>query len=212
VPSIAAGLALTSVGLSAVDASVIASRRNQIAELMHLALADGTTETEMHRAIGSNYWIFGSQYARIAPRRGFVPLDQYYYALLHPDQSIHIVELKGPGCSLVRDHPSHHIVSNDVHEAVSQCLNYLRALDELGMGLEATYRNELSLNIDFRRARETVIIGHFKSGDVGSPEEVQIQQTIRSYNGHFSRIQVTTYSDLLDTAARALRFESGDEL
>lgn len=212
VTSIVAGLASTSAGLSAVEASVIASRRKKIAELVALAAADGTTERQMHRAIDANYWVFGSQYARIAPRRGFVPLDQYDYALLHPDESIHIIELKGPGCSLVRDHRSHYIVSNDVHEAVSQCLNYLRALDELGMSLETTYRNELGLNIDFRRARGTVIIGCFKSGDSSSLEKAQVQQTIRSYNAHLSRIQVITYSDLLDTAARALRFESDDEL
>lgn len=212
VAGVVTGLTSTSTGLSAVEAAVIASRRNKIAELAALAAADGTTETEMHQAIGTNYWIFGSQYVRIAPRRGFVPLDQYDYALVHPDESIHIIELKGPGCSLVRKHRNHYIVSNDVHEAVSQCLNYLRALDELGMALETTYRNELGLNIDFRRARGTVIIGHSKSADTGSPEEFHLQQTIRSYNAHLSRIQVITYSDLLDTAARALRFEINDKL
>jgi hypothetical protein len=165
----------------------------------------------MHQAIGTNYWIFGGQYARIAPRRGFVPLDQYDYALLNADESIHIIELKGPGCPLVRDHRSHYIVSNGVHEAVSQCLNYLRALDELGAGLETTYRNELGVNIDFRRARGTVVIGHSKRDDPRGPQEFQIQQTIRSYNAHLSRIQVITYSDLLDTAARALRFETDDK-
>jgi hypothetical protein len=30
---------------------------------------------------------------------------------------------------------------------------------------------------------------------------------IRSYNAHLSRVQVTTYSELLDSADRALRFE-----
>jgi predicted component of type VI protein secretion system len=34
-----------------------------------------------------------------------------------------------------------------------------------------------------------------------------IQQTIRSYNAHLSRIEVMTYKDLADTAERALTFE-----
>ena len=38
-------------------------------------------------------------------------------------------------------------------------------------------------------------------------DERTIQQTIRSYNAHLSRIEVVTYKDLADTAERALAFE-----
>jgi hypothetical protein len=39
-------------------------------------------------------------------------------------------------------------------------LRYLHSLDEQGPTLQTTYRNELGLDIDFRRARGTVVIGH----------------------------------------------------
>ena len=82
VASVVTGLASTSVGLSAVEAAVIASRRRVIADLQALAVAAGTTETVMHQAIADNYWIFGGQYVGIAPRRDFALLDQHDYPLL----------------------------------------------------------------------------------------------------------------------------------
>jgi Shedu protein SduA, C-terminal len=211
VAGVVTGLASTSVGLSAVESAVIASRRNIIAHLQALAAADGTTETLMHRAIAGNYWVFGGQYVSIAPRRDFALLDQHDYPLLCADGSIQIVELKGPGCALVRKYRNHYIVSNEVHEATSQCLNYLRSLDEQGQMLQTAYRNELGIDIDFRRARGTVVIGHLARSETSTASRFQIEQTIRSYNAHISRIQVITYSDLLDSADRALRFEAPAE-
>src|SRR5262249_48731190 len=167
--------------------------------------------TAMHQAIANNYWIFGGQYVGIAPRRDFALLDQHDYPLLCADGSIHIVELKGPGCTLVRKYRNHYIVTNEVHEATSQCLNYLRSLDEQGLTLQTNYHNELDVDIDFRRARGTVIIGHLDRGEASGASTFQIVQTIRSYNAHLSRIQVITYSDLLDAADRALRFEALSE-
>jgi hypothetical protein len=103
------------------------------------------------------------------------------------------------------------IVTNEVHEATSQCLNYLRALDEQGLGLQGTYHNEFGMDIDFRRARGTVIIGNLDPGEESSIAPFQVVQTIRSYNAHLSRIQVVTYSELLDSAERALQFEYQNE-
>lgn len=211
VAGVVTGLASTPAGLSAVEAAVIASRREIIANLQALASAGDTTETIMHQAIASNYWIFGGQYIGIAPRRDFTFLDQYDYPLLCSDGSIQIVEFKGPRASLVRRHRNHLIVTNEVHEATSQCLNYLRALDEQGLGLQGTYHNEFGMDIDFRRARGTVIIGNLDPGEESSIAPFQVVQTIRSYNAHLSRIQVVTYSELLDSAERALQFEYQNE-
>jgi Shedu protein SduA, C-terminal len=206
VAGVVTGLASTSAGLSAVEAAVIASRREIIAKLQALAAAEDTTETIMHRAIANNYWIFGGQYVGIAQRRDFALLDQHDYPLLCADGSIQIVELKGPRASLARRYRNHFIVTNEVHEATSQCLNYLRSLDEQGPTLQATYHNEFGTDIDFRRARGTVVIGHLNHAEASSIAPFQVKQTLRSYNAHLSRIQVVTYSELLDSAERALQF------
>lgn len=179
-------------------------RRQLVARLRELALAEDVTEIKMHNTLGANYWVFGGQYVGIAARRTLMPLDQLHIPPVCADRSLHIVELKGPGSKIVRKHRSHLIVAD---EAVSQCMNYLRSLDDMGATFQTVHRNELGLGYDYRRARGTVVIGH---QDRARPTDVtreQVDQTIRSYNVHLSRVQVITYDDLLDSAERALNFE-----
>jgi hypothetical protein len=213
VSGVMVGLTSTAAGLSAAEAAVIDSRRRLVSKLQALAMEPDATETKMHKDMVGNYWLFGGQYIGETPRRNFVPLDQHDIPLISSDGSLQIVELKGPDCTLIQKHRNHYIVSNEVHEAVGQCLNYLRALDEMGSTLRTQYRDELNVDLDFRRARGTVVIGHPDRGRPAEAIKAQVEQTIRSYNAHLTRIQVTTYADLLEAADRALRFEiDADEL
>ncbi|MCA2218046.1 Shedu anti-phage system protein SduA domain-containing protein [Jidongwangia harbinensis] len=206
IEDILSGITSTPRGLSAAEASVIQRQRDVVTELQRLAIEPKTTETAMQAAIGKNYWLFGGQYIGMA-QRSLVPLDQYDIPLICADGSLHIVELKGPGARLVREHRGSLIVADEVHEAVSQCLNYLRSLDETGATLQTLRHNEGRPAYDFRRSRATVIIGHPDRSATAEINRTRIEQTIRSYNAHLSRIQVLTYADLLDGAERALRFE-----
>ena len=206
IEDILSGITSTPRGLSAAEASVIQRQREVVTELQRLAIAPKTTETAMQVAIGKNYWLFGGQYIGMA-QRSLVPLDQYDIPLICADGSLHIVELKGPGARLVREHRGSLIVADEVHEAVSQCLNYLRSLDETGATLQTLRHNEGRAAYDFRRSRATVVIGHPDRSATAEISRTRIEQTIRSYNAHLSRIQVVTYADLLDGAERALRFE-----
>ncbi|WP_433281826.1 Shedu anti-phage system protein SduA domain-containing protein [Micromonospora sp. CA-244673] len=204
IEDILSGITSTPQGLSAAEASVIQRRRDVVAKLQRLALEPATTESAMQAAIGRNYWLFGGQYIGVA-QRSIVPLDQYDIPLVSADGSLHIVELKGPAGRLVREHRGSLIVADEVHEAVSQCLNYLRSLDETGATLQTLRQNEGRPAYDFRRSRATVVIGH--PDRAATVSRTRIEQTIRSYNAHLSRIQVLTYADLLDGAERALRLE-----
>ncbi|MFG1842864.1 Shedu anti-phage system protein SduA domain-containing protein [Micromonospora sp. NPDC049175] len=206
IEDILSGITSTPRGLSAAEASVIQRRRDVVAGLQSLALEPATTESAMQAAISRNYWLFGGQYIAMAPR-SIVPLDQYDIPLVSADGSLHVVELKGPAGRLVREHRGSLIVADEVHEAVSQCLNYLRSLDETGATLQTLRQNEGRPAYDFRRSRATVIIGHPDRAVTDAVSRTRIEQTIRSYNAHLSRIQVLTYADLLDGAERALRFE-----
>ena len=165
-----------------------------------------TTEMDLQKTINDAYWLFGGRYVGIADRRSIGPLDQYDIPLLSADGTLHIVELKGPNIpNLIRKHRNHWIVGNAVHEATSQAMNYLRTLDEHGAALETTYRNDFGVDYDMRRAFATVVIGHPVHVVNASPRN--IEQTLRSYNAHLSRVEVITYATLLDTAERALVFE-----
>ncbi|MFJ8442306.1 Shedu anti-phage system protein SduA domain-containing protein [Kitasatospora griseola] len=99
------------------------------------------------------------------------------------------------------------MATSAVHESVSQCMNYLRTIDEMGASLRTLHSNELGLNYDYRRARGTVVIGYPDRDISARSTKEQIDQTIRSYNSRLSRIQVLTYAGLLDSAERALSFE-----
>jgi len=210
VEEVIAGLTSTPEGLSAAEGAVIRERRRIVADLQQLALDPETNETKMHQAMGERYWIFGGQYVGIADRRSIAPLDQYDIPLICGDGSLEIVELKGPEVNLVRKYRNHLIVAHEVHQAVNQCLNYLRALDEMGAALRTQYHNEFNTDFDFRRARGTVVIGHPGRDSSAEATREQVDQTIRSYNAHLSRLTVLTYADLLESAERALQFASDE--
>jgi hypothetical protein len=133
-------------------------------------------------------------------------LDSFDVPLLGADGTLRIVELKGPNVPApVRRHRNHWAVGQEVHQATSQAMNYLRALDEQGPTLSTTYRNEFGWDVDMQRVFATVVIGH--PAHVAESDARQVEQTVRTYNSHLSRVEVITWATLLDSAARALEFE-----
>ncbi|WP_328625863.1 DUF4263 domain-containing protein [Streptomyces sp. NBC_00353] len=202
----------TDQGLDEVEAVVVQRRRQIVTQLQQLVSRPGTTETDLQRALGEKYWLFGGRYVGIIPRRKFTFLDEYDIPLLCADGSLHIVEIKGPCIErLIVKHRGHLIVGKEVHEAVGQTVNYLRALDDQRTALQTELIEELGIEVDLRRIRSSVVIGHpshVRLTGVGKIPRLRIDQTIRAYNSHLSRIEVLTYSDLLDSAEQALRFES----
>jgi hypothetical protein len=183
-------LSQTAGGQAAVESAVIAQRRDLVARLRQLAEDPATTETDMQRVMGDSYWLFGGRYIGVADRRNLAPLDQHDIPLVGADGTLHIVELKGPHIPrLVRRHRNHFIVGNDVHEATSQATNYLTTLDEHGAALATMYRNEYGLDYDMRRVFATVVIGH--PAHVDGVAARQVEQTMRTYNSHLARVEVT---------------------
>ncbi|WP_329005713.1 DUF4263 domain-containing protein [Kribbella sp. NBC_00709] len=188
------------------EQAAIQRRRDLLKSLVELVELPETTETDVQAQMGNEYWIFGGRYTGVA-KRDLLKMDAYDIPLICADGSLHIVELKGPRISgLVRLHRSHWIVGEEVHEAVSQTMSYLRTLDETGSTMETQYRKEKGLNYDMRRNFATVVIGH-PSHNKETKDEQIISEAIRTYNAHLSRVQVVTYQDLLTTAMRALDFE-----
>ncbi len=95
-----------------------------------------------------------------------------------------------------------------MHLATSQALNYLRSLDEQGPGLTTMYRNELGQNYDMSRLFATVVIGHSDHHRPTEAEREIVARTLRQYNANLSRVEVITYDQLVESAERALAFES----
>ncbi len=206
VAALVAELASTGPGLRAAESVVIAQRRKLVQRLQTLAQDPATTETEMQRVMGNAYWLFGGRYVGVADRRNLVPLDQHDIPLLGADGTLHVVELKGPHIpALVRRHRNHPIVGDEVHAAVSQAVNYLRGLDEMGATLRVAHEDAFGTSYDLVRVFATVVIGH--PNHVTAYNARQVEQTIRTYNAHLNRVEVITYDTLLSAAERALNFE-----
>ncbi|KZB82848.1 Shedu anti-phage system protein SduA domain-containing protein [Amycolatopsis regifaucium] len=206
---LAGAVAATNAGVSAVHEATLARRRQLVSDLQELVRQPTTTETDLQRKIGDAYWLFGGRYVGVAAKRNLAPLDQHDIPLLSADGALHIVELKGPAIpKLVHPWRKHHIVGTNVHQATSQAMNYLRGLDETGATLTTTYLYEQGISYDLRRVFATVVIGH--PDHVEGIDERAVNQTIRSYNAHLSRVEVITYKDLFDAAERALTFEEAE--
>ncbi|MGW3487076.1 Shedu anti-phage system protein SduA domain-containing protein [Streptomyces sp. NPDC001054] len=204
--SVVEALTASASGLSAIEAAVIARRRGILARLKQKAVDPRTTERDMQGALEGHTWIFGGQYVGIAHRRNLTMLDEYDIPLVEATGALHVVELKGPNIKdLVKKHRNHQIVGNEVHLAVGQLMNYIKQLDQQGAAMEQAFRNEHGVEYDMSRLCGTVVIGH--SRHVPDYSRKQIDQIIRTFNSHLSRIQVLTYEDLLDRAEMALRFE-----
>jgi hypothetical protein len=167
--------------------------------LRRVAERETATERDLQRALKGQYWIFGGQFVGESIHRRLVEGDEVDIPLVRGDGSMHIVELKRSmslSRPLVKRHRNAWVPTSQVHDAVSQAVNYLVGLDENRQSI----REEFGL--DTRRASAIVLIGHpARQPDV--PEEA-INETLRTLNAHLGRVEVLTYKELIDNAERSL--------
>lgn len=192
------------------ELKVIRQRRELLQKLRQIVSDRSTPEAAVQRIIGRNHWIFGGEYTGASERRDLLPLDQHDILLVRADRSVHVVELKKPGAALVRRHRNGLIMSNEVHEAVSQCRNYVQRMDDAGPTLETIHRNTLDLDYDYLRTQGTVVIGNPDHVEIPGVTQQMVARAIRSFNTDQSRVQVVTYLDLIERAEEALRFVEDD--
>lgn len=165
------------------------------------AVAEDRTATEhdLQAALEGQRWIFGGRFVGEAARRRLVPGDEIDIPLIRGDGSLHIVELKRAMSlrkPLVKQHRGAWVPAADVHDAVGQEINYLVGLDENRQKI----RRELG--IETRRASAVVLIGH-PAVQPDVPEQ-DINEALRTFNSHMSRVEVLTYKELIDNAERSL--------
>lgn len=204
---IGAALAASDAGLTSAEAAVVAHRRNLLERAAAVAATSDATETDMQRLMGDAWWMFGGRYIGVVPRRQLFQLDEHDVSLVCSDGSLHIVELKGPVVPLlIKKHRNHWIVGSDVHEATMQATNYIRTADELGASAERNLREELGIDVDLRRVFATVVIGHRDHVSAEDMPDEQFDVALRTYNAALTRVQVITYDQLFDAAARSLDF------
>lgn len=181
-----------------------ARRQADLDELRAVVENLDSRESDLQRLVERMTWIFGGEFLPGTARRNLTLRDQLDLTLLRPDGTLHGVELKKANIErLVTGQRNHLIVGAEVNKAVGQAMNYLRELDEKRPQIL------IDLGIDCRRASMTVVIGHtaFAATDA-SPEE--IDEAIRTYNSHLTRVSVTTYGRLIENAQRMIDLTSSE--
>lgn len=193
--------------VAAGSALVLAQRQRTALVILQKAVDDPEgTEQSLQSALDNQWWLFGGRYIGQHRRRSLTAMDQLDIPLLRSDGSLHIVELKRANIpKLVERYRNHLIVGSEVHAAVSQAMNYLRAMDEQSAIISQ------SMNVDVRRATATVVIGHPQFSKGGWTEQdatanaQRVSETLRTYNSHLARVEVITYADLIEGATAALQ-------
>lgn len=166
---------------------------------LRAAIDEPTTPEETIRLLVTEMtWIFGGEFLPKAGRRDLALGTQLDLVLVRADGTLHGVELKTANInSLVTGEKNHRTVGSKINRATGQAMNYLRELDEMRPKIFSDQQ------LDSRRASMTVVIGHTGLVTNGtSPREVD--ETIRMYNSHHTRISVITYDRLVENAQRTL--------
>lgn len=198
-PGSLAVLAADAEGQLLLRAAELKRRSDGLKSLRRLAEDPIATELDLQQALEGQYWIFGGQYVDQAVQRRLVPGDEVDIPLIRGDGALHVIELKRSMSlrgALVKRHRGSWVPTAEVHDAVSQAVNYLVGLDE--------YRTAIweEFGIETRRASATVLIGHPAiQPEVG---EEEISDALRRLNSHVNRVEVMTYKELIDNAERVM--------
>ncbi|MFG1921755.1 Shedu anti-phage system protein SduA domain-containing protein [Cryptosporangium sp. NPDC048952] len=180
----------------------VKSRQEALDKLRRSISDPDSTEHDIHRCLAGNYWMFGGTYMRELDTRRLRSDAVVDIPLLRGDGALHIVELKKANVAgLLTRYGSQTMLGGAIHRAVSQMQNYLQILDE---DRDRILRDH---GIDSRRAFGTVVIGSVDFVKAGPAGEA-LEEKLRTYNSHLSRIEVITYDTLIASAERALDLAS----
>lgn len=198
-PEALALLAADDQGRILLQAAELRRRAARLKELRTVVEDRTAAEADVQRALEGQYWIFGGRFVDEAAHRRLVPGDEVDIPLIRGDGALHIVELKrsmslkGP---LVKRYRDAWVPAAQVHEAVGQAVNYLTGLDENRERIRADF------GIETRRASALVLVGH-PALHPEVPEE-EVNEALRTFNAHLTRVEVLTYKELVDNAERSL--------
>ncbi|ASU79343.1 DUF4263 domain-containing protein [Actinopolyspora erythraea] len=185
-------------GQAILKATELKQRSDTLTELRKLVDDPTTGEEALQELLHQHPWIFGGRFVDAATRRRLVDGEELDIPLIRADGSLHVVELKRAlrSSGIIKRHRNAWVPTAEVHNAVGQAINYLASLDEHRQRI----RDEFGL--ETKRASATVVIGHPKL----HPEvaERELNEALRTLNTHTNRVEVLTYTELLDNAARAL--------
>ena len=186
-----------------IAASII--KKSEAIQSFQLALAESHPEHYWQEWFENNKWMLGSDFAHIIDERVIDSDNIADYIIQAFDGFIDLVEIKKPDVGAFwaskLDH-GNYIPSGDLVKAITQCLNYLRAIEE------QSNNHKFIVNTGSKviKPRCTLIFG--RSNDWNNEQK----EAYRVLNGAYNQLSIMTYDHLLDRAKNVLDLYPEDEI
>ena len=180
-------------------------KKSEALHSFQLALAEEYSEHYWQKWFESNKWLLGSDFAHIIDERVIDSDNIADYIMQAFDGFIDLVEIKkpdvGPFWASKLDH-GNYIPSGDLVKSITQCLNYLRAIEEQSNSHKFIKKTGSKVI----KPRCTLIYG--RSHDWNNEQK----EAYRVLNGAYNQLSIMTYDHLLYRARNVLGLYPEDEV
>lgn len=161
------------------------------------ALKEDYAEKYWQDWFSTNKWILGSDFAQIIDERRIDADNIADYIMKAFDGFVDLVEIKKPNgipfWATAKDH-NNYIPSADLVKAITQCLNYLHAIEQEANSVKFTRK----IGGKVIKPRCTLVIG--RSNEWGEDQ----MEAYRILNASYNQLSILTYDQLLMRAQNVL--------
>lgn len=179
----------TRLWVSALNLGKYSQNLNVLSQLVET----DASEHVFQKLLEDNFWMFGSEYSELIPRRNWTTDERLDFSLRRTiDDCLEIIEIKRSSATLMVYDRSHDIYypSSGLANAISQVMNYIDKIEKDRHKILADFRIEVS------KVKAKLVIGRD-----GSPAE---QAGLRTLNSHLHRIEIITFDQLQKIAERVI--------
>lgn len=186
-------------GILSNDVFVVATsikKKNALDEFEE-KLKEDLAESFWQKWFSDNKWVLGSDFARIIDERNIDTENIADYIMRAFDGFVDLVEIKKPNgltfWSASKDH-NNYVPSSDLIKAITQCLNYIHAIEQEANSLKFIERTKSKVI----KPRCILIFG--RSNDWNDEQ----REAYRILNAAYNQISILTYDHLLMRAKNIL--------
>ena len=175
------------------------------------SLAENYPESYWQDWFSNNKWLLGSDFAQIIDERHIDTENIADYIMKAFDGFVDLVEIKKPNgmpfWAVSKDHDNY-VPSTDLIKAITQCLNYLRAIEEEANSVKFVQRTKSKV------IKPRCILVYGRSDDWNDEQ----REAYRILNAAYNQLSILTYDHLLMRAKNVLGVindqieDDGDEL
>ena len=191
-------------------ASINHLRMSQALENFRTMVNQNPVEQTFQDLLEEHYWIFGSQYCELIPKRAITSDKKLDFPLRRTsDEYFEVIEIKRPGVELfrkmrVKEDKEYeydvYVEKKELVDAIAQVDDYLSEMDAEQYTIYVKSKGKIKVE----KARAKVIIGRD-----GNQDEMR---ALRRLNGRLNRIEVITYDQLIAMGQRVLDMLDRQEL